>query len=131
MLDFGSYQYPQLRLFIKQQNRFDTILDCVAIIDNIALSLQLDYLFLFGSSARGTALYDSDIDLLVLTKQKDHAAIACELEECIDTSLEYSHPEVQVTVLDTDDFIRQQDSLGFFQTITPDLKLLGRYIHGV
>ena len=128
MLDLSSYKYESLRGYIKQQNRFDTILDCVGIIDSRAKDLDLDYLFLFGSSARGTALYESDIDLLVLTKRKDHSHIACGLEDVIEDAIQYQHPEVQVTVVDTDAFIMQKDSLGFFQSIAHDIKLLERYV---
>lgn len=128
MLDLSSYKYESLRGYIKQQNRFDTILDCVGIIDSRAKDLDLDYLFLFGSSARGTALYESDIDLLVLTKRKDHSHIACGLEDVIEDAIQYQHPEVQVTVVDTDAFIMQKDPLGFFQSIAHDIKLLGRYV---
>lgn len=127
MLDLDSYTYPRLRTFIRQQNRFDTILDCVAIIDSKAKEFNLDYLFLFGSSARGTALYESDLDLLLLTRRKDHAHIACTLEEYIEDRIQYRHPEVQITVVDTDAFAKQEDKLGFFQSIAPDIKLLGRY----
>lgn len=130
MVALESQSYPQLRTFIKQQNRFDTILDCTAIIDSSAKEFSLDYLFLFGSSARGTALYDSDIDLLILSRRKDHAHIACALEDRISEILSYHHPDVQITVVDTDKFANQDDDLGFFQTVAPDIKLLGRYSDG-
>lgn len=107
-----------------------TVLDSVYHIVSKAEELSLDYIFLFGSTARGTNRVDSDIDLLVLIRDGNPRSFATYLCDLIEEHLFYEHPYVHVTVASTDEFFYLIDKIELFHSISLDMKPLWGFESG-
>lgn len=127
-LDLTKFDYESL-LPLKLRNYFyDVLIKKLIIIEKNHKELKLDYVFLFGSCARGEAFYDSDIDILLLT----HACTEREIRRLADDlglDDELSNPKVQITVRKSSRFVNlEEDGCHFNRTIYKELKLLRRYV---
>lgn len=124
MVDLTAYQYIPVQRYIRTKYRIAKLCSCVCICRDNAERFGIEWVFLFGSTARGTAETDSDIDLLVLVKEIPTRAsrIALELEDLME---KISGPEAQVTVSRTLDFCDEsKDLTGFYQQTKADMKFM-------
>lgn len=104
--------------------------DALRKIDAHAAELQLSHVFLFGSAARGEALFGSDLDLLLLTTAPTEREFRLKVIE-YDIDDDVAYVPIQVTVRKTARFVDpESDVCGFNATITRDLILLRRYNDG-
>lgn len=129
-IDLTGYEVIEpaaLKLPRAFQEALDALLEKI---DTHHEDMRLSYVFLFGSAARGAAMFGSDLDVLLLTdaateREVRIKAIAYDLDD--DTA----YIPIQITVRKTSRFIDPEtDACDFNKTVFPDLKLLRRYTHG-
>ncbi|MDY3711812.1 MAG: nucleotidyltransferase domain-containing protein [Agathobaculum sp.] len=96
-------------------------------IDEHKDDLHAEYVFLFGSAARGEAMFGSDLDLLLLTTAETEREVRIKVM-MYDIDDDTGYAPVQVTVRKLSRFLDQnEDVCGFHEKIIPDLRLLRRY----
>lgn len=122
-------QYPVLTVdSLQMPSSFRTaLMDVLEKIDAHHKDMRLSHVFLFGSTARGTAQYGSDLDILLLTTAESEREIRIK-SIAYDLDDDTAYVPVQITVRKTSRFIDEdEDTCGFHKAILPDLKLLRRY----
>lgn len=130
-LDLDKFNYEPLIDLKLSSNFYSVIIKKLILLEKNHKELNLDYIFLFGSCARGEAFYDSDVDMLLLTNSDNTLDILMEYHN-IDVLEPISFPEVQIVVRNTLKFIDKNDDPTLFNKIVyDDLKLLRRYINEV
>ena len=108
----------------------DALKDALKKIDLHHEDMKLAYVFLFGSAARGEALFGSDLDLLLLTTADTEREVRLKVME-YDIDDDTAYVPVQITVRKLDRFLDPEaDVCGFNAAIVKDLILLRRYCNG-
>ena len=133
IIDLNKFNITTLSDFIVQQIRYDAIAVSLYCCVKLAKQLGIKYIFLFGSSAEGTALYDSDIDILLLTDGSfRHSYISDLLEDIIELELPKGSPAVEIVCRKLDTFIdTDSDLTGFNASVMRTMKLLWRCSDGI
>lgn len=106
----------------------EALRDTLQKIDCYKDDMRLSYVFLFGSVARGEALFGSDIDLLLLTNASTEREVRTKVIQ-YDLEDDTAYIPVQITVRKTLRFLDEDaDVCDFNKIILPDLVLLRRYL---
>jgi len=108
------YQINQMNPSIKNFKIFVTINELTILVNK--LKEMSEKIVLFGSCATGEDTYESDIDILVLTNQKDKVN-----KKILNTKF---NRKIQALVVNTGDFIKiKEKDKGFYQEINKGITL--------
>jgi len=106
-MDLSKYEMTSIEEITMPRTFKAALYDVLKRIDTHCAEMQLTHVFLFGSAARGEALFGSDLDILLLTDAERERNVRIKVIEH-DLADDTAYVPIQITVRKTCRFIDQE-----------------------